>query len=49
VAWGAENIFDEIMTENLPNLGKERQGGPGSTENPKQDEPNEFHTRTHHN
>lgn len=23
MAWGAENIFDEIMTENLPNLGKE--------------------------
>ena len=44
-----ENIFEEIMTENSSNLVKEkRYTSPGSTESPKQDEPKEAHTKTHH-
>ena len=46
---GMENLFEEIMTENFPNLVKERHTGPGSAENPKQDGPKEAYIETHHN
>ena len=36
---GNENVFEEIMAENFPNLGKETYPGTGSTEGPKQDKP----------
>ena len=42
-----KNLLEKIMTENFPNLVKEI--GPGSAENPKQDESNEAHIKTHHN
>ena len=45
----AENIFEDIIAENLPNLGKETHPGPGRTESPKQDQPKEGHTKTHCN
>lgn len=43
---GAEKIFEEIIAESSPNLGKERHPGPGHRESPKQDEPREVHTKT---
>ena len=36
---GIKNVFEEIMAENFPNLGKETYPGTGSTEGPKQDKP----------
>ena len=45
---GIEDIFEEI-TENFPNLMKEKHTSPRSTESPKQDEPKEAHTKAHHN
>ena len=45
-----ENLFEQIMKENVPNLVKERlPGRPGSPENPKEVGPKEEHTKTHHN
>ena len=45
-----ENLFEEILKENFPILAKEnRHTSPGSAESPKQDEPKEAHTKTHHN
>ncbi|KAK1346385.1 hypothetical protein QTO34_000241 [Cnephaeus nilssonii] len=42
-----ENLFEEIMSENFPDVGKKKSHT--STENPKQDEPEKTHTKTHHN
>ena len=45
-----ENLFEQIMKENFPNLAKERlSGSPGSSESPKEAGPKEEHTKTHHN
>ena len=44
-----EDLFEKIIMENFPNLVKKRHTSPGSTESPKQDEPKEAHTKTHHN
>ena len=41
-----EKIFEEIMVENFPNMGKQ---SPGSTESPIQDKPKEKHAETHIN
>ena len=46
---GAENLFEEIMTENFPNLEKATYIQVQSTENLKEDEPKEIHTKTHYN
>ena len=46
---GIENVFNEIMAENFPNLKKETDMYTGSTEGPKQDEPEQTHTKTYHN
>ena len=47
---GIKNLFEEIMTENLPNLEKEKnQTSSRSTESPTEDKPKEVHTKTHHN
>ena len=47
---GAENLLEEIMAENFPNLGKEkRHPDPESLENSKQDEPKETYTKTQFN
>ena len=37
------------MKENFPNLAKEAQRTPGSSESPKEVGPNEAHTDAHHN
>ena len=39
---GIENLFEEIMTKNFPNLVKEK------TQSPKTDGPKEAHTKIHH-
>ena len=45
-----ENLFEQIMKENFPNLLKgNRHTSPGSTESPKEVGPREDHTKTHHN
>ena len=45
-----ENIFEQIMKENVPNLAKENRlpGSPGSPESPKEVGPKEEHTKVHH-
>ena len=46
-----ENLFEQIMKENFPNLAKEIRlpGSPGSSESPKEAGPKEEHTKAHHN
>ena len=45
---GAENIFEEIITENFPKEGN-RHPSTGSTESTQQDEHQETHSKTHYN
>ena len=48
-----ENLFEQIMKENFPNLAKEilffLPGSPGSPKSPKEIGPKEEHTKAHHN
>ena len=46
-----ENLFEQIMKENFPNLAKEIdfQEVSGSSESPKEVGPKEEHTKAHHN
>ena len=46
-----ENLFENIMKENFPNLAKEIRlpGSPGSSESPKEVGPKEAHTKAHPN
>ena len=46
-----ENLFEQIMKENFPNLAKEIRlpGSPGSSENPKEVGPKDTHTKAQHN
>ena len=44
-----ENLFEKIMKENFPNLGKELHIQVQEAQSPKQDGPREDHTKTHHN
>ena len=44
-----ENLLEEILTENFPNLVKEIDIQVQEVKDPKQDEPKEAHTKTHHN
>ena len=46
---GVENLFENIMTKNFPNLVKEKATSPGSSESPKEIGPREVYTETHHN
>ena len=46
---GTENLFEEIMAENFPNLAQETDIQVQETQSPKQDEPKETHTKTHYN
>ena len=43
-----ENLFEQIMKENFPNLVRESPGSPGSPESPKEVGPKEEHTKAHH-
>ena len=44
-----ENLFEQIMKENFPNLANRLPGSPGSSESPKEVGPKEEHTKAHHN
>ena len=46
-----ENLFEQIMKENFPNLAKEIRlpGCPGRSESPKEAGPKEEHAKAHHN
>ena len=46
---GPEKIFEKIIAENLPNMGKgNNQPSSGSTESPRSDKPKEEHNRDKH-
>ena len=44
-----ENLFEQIMKENFPNLSNRLPGSSESSESPKEVGPNEAHTKAHHN
>ena len=45
---GSEKIFEEIIVENFPNMGKEiAKSRKHRIERPRQEEPQEEHTETH--
>ena len=46
---GNEKIFEEIIVENFPNMGKEILKSAGSTESSIQNKPKEKHAETHSN
>ena len=46
---GIENCFKEIMIKNFPNLLKEKDTSPESSESTRQVRPKEAYTETHHN
>ena len=46
---GTEKIFEEIIVENFPNMGKEIVSSPGTAESPIQDKSKEKHAKTHIN
>ena len=46
---GIEHLFEEIMTENFPNLLKEKDTQVQEVQSPKQDGPKEACTKTRHN
>ena len=47
---GPDKIFEEIIVESFPNMGKgNSHPNPGSTESPIQDKPKEKHAETHSN
>ena len=46
---GIENLFEEIMTENVPNLVKEKDVQVQKSQSPKQVGRKEAYTKTHHN
>ena len=46
---GYKKIFEEIIVENFPNMEKESQSSPRSTNSPLQDKPKEKHAKTYTN
>lgn len=42
-------IFEEVLVEDLPTLGRKKIPGPGRTWGPKQDEPKDAHTEMYWN
>ena len=46
---GPEKIFEEIIVENFPNMGKEIATQVQEAQSPRQDKPKEKHTKTHSN
>ena len=47
---GIENLFEQVMMENFPNLiGEKSHTNPGNTESSNQEEPKEAHFKTHNN
>ena len=45
---GIKNLFDEIITENFPNMMMEKHTQAQEAQSPKQVGPKEAHTETHH-
>ena len=45
----AEKIFEEIIAENFPDMGKEIANQVQEAQSPKKDKPEEEHTETHSN
>ena len=46
---GIENLFENVMTENFPNLKREKVTQIQEKQSPKQEEPKEAYCKTHHN
>ena len=46
---GIENLFEEIMSKNFPNLAKEKDRQVQEAQSPKQVGPKEVYIETHHN
>ena len=46
---GSEKIFEEIIAENFPNMGKEMVNHVQEAQSPRQDKPKEEHINTHSN
>ena len=46
---GPEKIFEEIIAENFPNMGKQINSKVQAAQSPSQDKPKEEHTQTHSN
>ena len=46
---GPEKVFEEIIAENFPNMGKETVTQVQKAQSPIQDKPKEEHTKTHIN
>ena len=46
---GPEKIFEELIAENFPNMGKEIVNQVQEAESPRQDKPKEEHMETHNN
>ena len=46
---GPEKIFEEIIPENFPNMGREIVNQDQEAQSPRQDKPKEEHTETHSN
>ena len=46
---GPEKIFEEIIVENFPNMGKEIATQVQEAQSPRQDKPKEKHSKTHSN
>ena len=46
---GPEKMFEEIIAENFPNLGKEIVNQVQKTQSPRRDKPKEEHTKTQSN
>ena len=44
---GPEKIFEEIVVENFPNMGKEVVNQVQEAQSPRKDKPKEEHTKTH--
>ena len=48
-AKGSENIFEEIIAKNFPNMGKEIVNQVQEAQSPREEKPKEEHTKTHSN
>ena len=46
---GIENLFEEVLMENFPNLMREKVTQIQETQSPNQEEPKETHFKSHHN
>ena len=46
---GPEKIFEEIIAENIPNMGKEIVNQVQEAQSPRKDKPNKEHTETYGN